>query len=566
MQCLITNDLPNGQYDFYVANIQSKQSAKSGQQKLKISLVSNRAFHDMEIQSSKMTLPDRAFVPSLHTEIKYSTSFTRFTSGTAKIRNFLTTSYAKLDISNDVTSLTISPLYINQFRENLPVKVICYNDQDDFEDKKNKVHLGAMQIYAFAEEEFKYEYIQAAHRSQKFLSFTIFKQTEKKSTGFFGRLKNAWQVVDEDYVSYKQGIPYDIESEIAKKSFEYQRKFLGFSIESSKKTNSDTSFASAPPYTNSDEEFQSASSYSGSPESPPPPSMLSSHRGFAINQSPSSKILGNSTSTSKRGPIEDYNEIVDEIDRILGDRGLNRESNSEGIRKFTISMHFKHPSSDPEAILLTTWLPKSSNGQLSKPKYGVPATIEINFDDETSEKFECILQTSAGVPLDDPRWEGWYAKMAVPRTCEEARKNAVYEAYLDALVVRHLFKSALHGNSPEAKRKYTSIYYNQNFWTDIVTHIDYADHNLKRRWEYHYQSLKNRNVKSIGIGGQFEDPRPFILNIEKKIYRVHEGKFQRIKENPESVKNKGKRKEKVLTGVDKIKAMKFVVDQPIFAP
>lgn len=560
MQCPITRDLPNGQYDFYIAHIGLKEGMKSGHQKLKIVLVSNRAFHDMEIQSSKMTLPDRAFVPSLHTEIKYSTSFTRFTSGMAKIRNFLTTSYAKLDISNDVTSLTISPLYINQFRENLPVKVIFYNDQDDFEDKKNKVHLGAMQIYAFAEEEFKYEYIQAAHRSQKFLSFTIFKQTEKKSTGFFGRLKNACQVVDEDYVSYKQGIPYDIESEIAKKSFEYQRKFLGNSI----KNDTDTSFASAsaPPYSSSDEEFLSASSYSGSPESPPA-SMLSSHRGFAINQSDSLKKL---RPFSRRGPIEDYNEIVDEIDHILKNRGLNRESNSEGIRKFTISMHFKHLSSDPEAILLTTWLPKSSNGQLSKPKYGVPAIIEICFDDGASEKFECILQTSAGVPLTDPKWEGWFAKMAVPRTREEERKNAVYKAYLEALVVRHLFKSALQENSLEARIKYTSIYSNQNFWTDIVTHIDHADHNLKRRWEYHYQSLKNRNVKSIGIGSQFEDPRPFILNIEKKIYRVHEGKFQRIKENPESVKNKGKRKEKVLTGVDKIKAMKFVVDQPIFAP
>ncbi|CCB85474.1 putative uncharacterized protein [Parachlamydia acanthamoebae UV-7] len=562
MQCPITRDLPNGQYDFYIAHIGSKEGMKSGHQKLKIVLVSNRAFHDMEIQSSKMTLPDRAFVPSLHTEIKYSTSFTRFTSGTAKIRNFLSTSYAKLDISNDVTSLTISPLYINQFRENLPVKVICYNDQDDFEDKKNKVHLGAMQIYAFAEEEFKYEYIQAAHRSQKFLCFTIFKQTEKKSTGFFGRLKNAWQVVDEDYVSYKQGIPYDIESEIAKKSFEYQRKFLGFSIESSKKTNSDTSFASAPPYTNSDEEFQSASSYSGSLESPPPPSMLSNHRGFAINQLDSVKKSGRIV----KKPIENYNKMVDEIDRILKNRGLHRESNSEGTRKFTLSMHFKHPSDDSEAILLTTWTTESLNGHPPRILYGLPMNIEIGFGDGTSESFEYILQTAVAVPLKAPTWGGSFTKMAVPRTCEEARKYAEYEAYLDALAVKKLFKAALQESSLEAKRKFTSIYFNGDFWTNIVPHIDYESSNFIRRWEAHFNFLKNRNVERIGIGDQEKDREPYVIDLRKKIYRFCEGRFQKIKEDSQSQKNKNKRKEKIFTKIDKIKVLKFVIDQPVFAP
>ncbi|MBS4168103.1 hypothetical protein [Parachlamydia sp. AcF125] len=552
MQCSTTNDLSNGIHDVYIAGIKSKLNSKIGQQEMKISLISTRAFSDMELTSYETTLPDRAYVPSLHTQVKYSTSFTRYTWGIEKIRNILTTSYAKLDVKNGASSLTISPLYTNQFKEHLPIKIVYYRDQKTFEKKEDKIELGAMQIYAFAEEEFKYEYIQAAHRIQsndRRVVCAIFKQT-KKPTSLLGKIKKALESEGE-YTEYKPGQPYDIEKELVFNKSKPQRKLLGYSIAPSKQTSSDASFVSAlsssRSMSSSDEEFQSASAPSlaslslSSPESSPS-SQLSNHREFAVNQPHAAKI--SEKLTYKRGPIEDYNEMVDEIDRILAKKGLNRESNSlAGCRKFTLSMHFKSSSRDPAAILLTTWLSEASEaGKPSIPFYGIPMNVEISFDDGSSESFEYILRTWIRIPLSAPKWEGCFAEMPVPRTCEEARKNAEYEAYLDGLAMRILFKKVMHEGSSIAKRKFNTIYCNHGFWTNIVPHISYESKDFKKRWSSYYLSLKKRDVKSIGIGDRDKDPDLVVFDFTKKING------------------------KAMNRLAKNKLLKFEVDNPFFAP
>ncbi|MGE4575285.1 hypothetical protein [Parachlamydia sp.] len=456
-----------------------------------------------------------------------------------EIREKLTRNYAQLKVENGiVSSLTLSPLDAAIIKKYSSIRIVYYKNNKL--EKKDKLNIGSIKLYSFHNDEFIHEYVEAAYRIQKILTFSIFPQKEA-----------SWFFKSRGEKEFKTGLPYIIAEKLPPYKSQKPREFLGYSTEHTKKTNSDTSFASAPPYTNSDE---SASSYSGSPESPPI-SLLSHHREYK----PSSDSI--------RKNILKFKDLINEIRKILSEKKLNLDSNFSDDRtsKFKISMHFKRSSNDPETILLTTWLRESSReGDPSIFCYGVPMKVEV-FANGSSEEFEFVYKIFVPVPFtDDDSWDGTSLERIAPKKRKDIRKCAMYEAYLQGLKIRYLVKSSLHQNDVAelAKEKFNAAYLENK----MGTNYSLSESNFEKKLDYRYIHFKSRTIPSIGIGVSPEDPRPLVLDFRKKLYRMVDGKFCRIKDEWNLPKGKWGRKEKIYTGVDKNKTIKLEVDEFMFSP
>ncbi|MGE4575331.1 MULTISPECIES: hypothetical protein [Parachlamydia] len=521
MQCpslSLKCQLSEGIHDAYTASIEI------GNAEVKINLVSTTAFDELsEMKLSQLDYyrGNNGSGSTLFKDSRPESARPKITVvNLDRVREILTIKYARLNIHNGNFSLILSPI-IGASLKGHNFNIIYYRDKASFESQKEAIFLPKTAIYVFTEEEFAGAYIEAAHRIQKFFYYAIFPQGKKTETSWIGKAKQYFNVKG-DLSQYLPGAPYLIELKLPKEKHKEERGFLGYSTAPSG-TSSDTSFTSVPSES-SGEEFHSASP--GSPGSSSS-SMDSNLEDIAINRS-------HPTINTRRGPIEEFKGMVDEINQILKKRGLNRESNSSGNRRFTLSIHFKEGISDPKAIQLTTWT--KNFGRSSALCYGVPMKIEISFEDESSESFEYILKSNVQVPLSAPKWEGWFAKMSVPRTCEAARKNALFETYLDAFAMRNLLMLALHENYKKAQQKIDTICYSeQGLWTTAVPHISYESRDFKKRWESHFNILKNQEVKWLGIGDRVEDPDLVVFDLTK-------------------------------IGFPMSKPVKLEVDNPVFAP
>ncbi|CCB85487.1 putative uncharacterized protein [Parachlamydia acanthamoebae UV-7] len=233
----------------------------------------------------------------------------------------------------------------------------------------------------------------------------------------------------------------------------------------------------------------------------------------------SEPLIGDATTHSPPS-ITTISDLMKKIDRVLAAHGLSRDQASSASQ-FKISMHFERPTDDPDGVLIKTWEMqiKDKEKKYSESAYCVPMKVEISFTDgKPSETFDYSFRTDISVPTAPPRpalRNGKEIKGLLASTTTDARRRAMYMAYMDALSFRHLVKASVNSQDPQyvlARQKVDTFIRTKNLLFSPMVHLEES-----RQWEETHKALKTRKIETMGIGVKEGDSEQFYIDFRKKI-------------------------------------------------